>query len=79
VTVEEVVDALDPRPDAVVLPRWVVTRVAVAPRGAHPSYAQGYYDRDNDAYRAWDATSRDRDAFAAWAESVRGAAAGSRA
>jgi glutaconate CoA-transferase subunit A len=74
VTVEEVVDALDPRPGAVVLPRWVVTRIAVAPGGAHPSYAQGYYDRDNDAYRAWDATSRDRDAFTAWADGLRTAA-----
>ena len=36
------------------------------PRGAHPSYAQGYYDRDNDFYRAWDAISRDRDTFPAW-------------
>ena len=74
VTVEEVVDALDSRPGAVVLPRWVVTRIAVAPGGAHPSYAQGYYDRDNDAYRAWDATSRDRDAFTAWADGLRTAA-----
>jgi glutaconate CoA-transferase subunit A len=55
VTVEEVVDELDPRPDAVVLPSWVLTRVSVVPEGARPSYALGYYDRDNDAYRAWDA------------------------
>jgi glutaconate CoA-transferase subunit A len=66
VTVEEIVDSLDPVPGAVVLPSWVVTAVAVAPRGAYPSYAQGYYDRDNDAYRAWDAISRDRDSFTAW-------------
>ena len=66
VTVEEIVDALDPRPDAVVLPSWVVSRVAVAPRGAWPSYALDYYDRDNDAYRAWDAIGRDRAAFGAW-------------
>src|ERR1700752_1053939 len=37
VTVEEIVDVLDPRPDAVVLPAWVVDYVAVAPDGAHPS------------------------------------------
>ena len=55
VTVEEIVDELDPRPDAVVLPAWAVTRVSVAPEGARPSYALGYYDRDNNAYRAWDA------------------------
>jgi glutaconate CoA-transferase subunit A len=66
VTVEEVVDELEPRPGAVVLPTWVVSAVAVAPRGAHPSYAQDYYDRDNDYYRTWDAISRDRDTFTAW-------------
>jgi glutaconate CoA-transferase, subunit A len=66
VTVEEVVDELDPRPDAVVLPCWVITAVAVVPGGARPSYAQGYYDRDNRYYREWDAISRDRDAFTGW-------------
>ena len=55
VTVEEIVDELEPRPGAIVLPRWAVAAVAEAPRGAHPSYAHGYYDRDNDFYRAWDA------------------------
>ena len=48
------------------LPTWVVTAVAPVPGGAHPSYAQGYYDRDNDYYQAWDAISRDRDTFTAW-------------
>jgi glutaconate CoA-transferase subunit A len=71
VTVEEVVDVLDPRPGAIVLPAWVLTAVAVVPGGARPSYAQGYYDRDNDFYRAWDATSRDRAAFGAWLAEVR--------
>jgi len=66
VTVEEVVDALDPVPGQVVLPSWAVTAVAVAPGGAHPSYTQGYSLRDNDFYRAWDAISRDRDTFLAW-------------
>jgi glutaconate CoA-transferase subunit A len=66
VTVEEVVDELDPRPGAIVLPSWVVDAVCVAPRGAHPSYAHGYYDRDNDFYVAWDAISRDRDTFRDW-------------
>jgi glutaconate CoA-transferase subunit A len=68
VTVEEVVDELDARPGAVVLPGWVVTYVAEVPRGAHPSYAQGYYDRDNEYYREWDAISRDRERFASWLE-----------
>jgi glutaconate CoA-transferase subunit A len=66
VTVEELVDELDPRPGAIVLPAWVIDAVAVAPRGAHPSYAHGYYDRDNDFYREWDGISRDRDTFRAW-------------
>jgi glutaconate CoA-transferase subunit A len=66
VTVEEIVDELTPMPGAIVLPHWVVDAVCVAPRGAHPSYAHGYYDRDNEFYKAWDAISRDRDAFLAW-------------
>jgi glutaconate CoA-transferase subunit A len=66
VTVEEVVDRLDPRPGAVLLPGWTITYVAEVPGGAHPSYAMGYSDRDNAFYRAWDAISRDREAFAAW-------------
>jgi glutaconate CoA-transferase subunit A len=66
VTVEEIVDELEPVPGAVVLPAWVVDAVCVAPGGAHPSYAHGYYDRDNDFYRRWDAISRDRDTFRTW-------------
>jgi glutaconate CoA-transferase, subunit A len=65
-TVEEVVDALEPRHGAILIPSWVVTAVAEAPGGAHPSYAHGYYDRDNEFYRAWDAVSRDRDRFREW-------------
>jgi glutaconate CoA-transferase subunit A len=71
VTVEEIVDELQPRPNGVVLPGWTITRVSEVPGGAKPSYAQGYYDRDNEAYRAWDAISKDGDAFAAWLESIR--------
>jgi len=66
VTVEEVVDRLDPRPGAIVLPAWVVTAVAEVPGGAHPSYAAGYSSRDNAFYSAWDRISRDRDTFTAW-------------
>jgi glutaconate CoA-transferase, subunit A len=66
VTVEEIVDNLEPRPGAVVLPAWVSDAVCLAPGGAHPSYAQDYYDRDNDFYVVWDAISRDRDAFRDW-------------
>jgi glutaconate CoA-transferase subunit A len=66
VTVEEVVDELEPRPGAIVLPAWVIDAVSRAPYGAHPSYAHGYYDRDNEFYVAWDAISRDRERFLAW-------------
>jgi glutaconate CoA-transferase, subunit A len=67
VTVEEVVESLDPpSPNSVVLPSWTVTAVAVAPGGARPSYAHGYYRRDNAFYKTWDPISRDRDEFLAW-------------
>jgi glutaconate CoA-transferase, subunit A len=66
VTVEEVVDELTEVAGAVVLPTWVLSRVAVVPGGAHPSYAQDYSDRDNDYYVAWDAISRDRAGFGRW-------------
>ena len=57
-------------PGAVLLPSWVVDVVAVAPGGAKPSYAHGYYERDNAAYRAWDRVSRDREKFSAWLEEL---------
>lgn len=66
VTVEEMVESLPPRPGATVLPSWVVGAIAVVPQGARPSYAHGYYDRDNAYYRAWDAISRDRARFGQW-------------
>lgn len=66
VTVEEVVDTLEPVPGAVVLPAVVVSAIAEVPGGAHPSYAQGYSRRDNAFYRAWDEVSRDRARFTAW-------------
>ena len=65
VTVEERVTAFDSRVTTV-LPAWVVSAVAVVPHGSHPSYTQGYSNRDNAFYAAWDAISRDRDRFAAW-------------
>jgi glutaconate CoA-transferase subunit A len=66
VTVEEIVDELEPRPGGVVLPRWVIDAVSLVPGGAHPSYAHGYYDRDNAFYVRWDAISRDREQFTDW-------------
>ena len=66
VTVEEIVDRLEPVAGQVILPSWAVTAVAEVPGGAHPSYTHGYSDRDNDFYVQWDAISRDRDTFLAW-------------
>ena len=66
VAVEEIVPELEPRPDAVLLPAWTVTAVSVAAGGAHPSYAHGYYERDNAFYVRWDEISRDRDSFREW-------------
>jgi glutaconate CoA-transferase, subunit A len=66
VTVEEVVDELAAPMNAVVLPHWVVTAVACVPGGAWPSYARGYYPRDNAFYIAWDEISRDRARFSGW-------------
>jgi glutaconate CoA-transferase subunit A len=66
VTVEEIVDELAPRAQAIVLPSWTVGYVAHVPGGSHPSYALGYSQRDNDYYVAWDAISRDRERFLSW-------------
>jgi glutaconate CoA-transferase subunit A len=66
-TVEEIVDDLGTTgTNAVVLPSWTLAAVAVAPGGAKPSYAHGYYSRDNAFYTAWDAIARDRDRFRHW-------------
>jgi glutaconate CoA-transferase subunit A len=66
VTVEEMVDGLEAPVNACVLPGWVVSCICVVPGGAHPSYAHGYYKRDNAFCKAWDAISRERETFLAW-------------
>ncbi|MEP4032482.1 CoA transferase subunit A [Roseibium polysiphoniae] len=67
VTVEEIVDDFEGlSPNATVLPAWTVTSIAVVPGGAHPSYTQGYYGRDNGAYLEWDKIASDRDMFMDW-------------
>jgi len=67
VTVEEIVDDLGPRSfNAVVLPAWTVTAIAEVPGGAYPSYAQGYYARDNAFYKEWDGIARERETFLSW-------------
>ena len=69
VTVEEMVDDFGPRSsNAVILPSWSIDAVVLAPGGARPSYAHGYYARDNAFYIRWDEVARDRDTFVAWME-----------
>ena len=68
VTVEEIRDTLEPKPNCVVLPSWVVTAVVRVPQGARPSYTQGYYARDDQFYRDWDLISKDRSRFLRWVE-----------
>jgi glutaconate CoA-transferase, subunit A len=65
-TVEERVERLDADMNGIVLPHWLVAAIAVVPGGAYPSYAQGYYPRDNRFYLAWDDIARDRDTFRDW-------------
>ena len=67
VTVEEIVDDLRaPSPNSTVLPYWTVAAIAEVPGGARPSYAHGYYGRDNAFYTAWDTIARERVSFLGW-------------
>jgi len=65
VVVEELVDSSVVRadPNRTLIPGMIVDAVVVEPWGAHPSYAQGYYDRDNDFYIAWEEISREAPAL----------------
>jgi len=73
VTVEERVEELEAPMNAVVIPGFAVAAVAVVPGGAHPSYAHGYYARDNAFCRAWDEIARTREGFLGWLDTrVRG-------
>ena len=66
-TVEEVVDDFEGiHPNACILPHWTLKAIAVVPGGAHPSYAHGYYKRDNKTYLDWDKVASDRDTFKKW-------------
>ena len=53
-------------PNRTVIPGLIVDAVVVEPFGAHPSYVQGAYDRDNHFYRDWDAISREAETTQAW-------------
>jgi glutaconate CoA-transferase subunit A len=68
VVVEEVVDESIIRadPNRTIIPGLIVDAVVVEPWGAHPSYVQGRYDRDNRFYREWDPISRDAGTTEAW-------------
>ncbi len=68
VVCEELVDEATIRrdPNRTVIPGLIVDAVVVEPRACHPSYAQGYYDRDNRFYREWDAVARDAGTLEAW-------------
>ena len=77
VVVEELVEEAVIRadPNRTIIPGLIVDAVVVQPFGAHPSYAQGYYDRDNRFYLEWEAISRDAAALEAWLDEwVRGTA-----
>ncbi len=68
VVVEEVVpeSVIRADPNRTIIPGLIVDAVVVEPFGAHPSYVQGAYDRDNRFYLDWDPISRDEDATQAW-------------
>jgi glutaconate CoA-transferase subunit A len=68
VVVEELVDGAVVRrdPNRTIIPGLIVDAVVVEPKACHPSYAQGYYDRDNRFYLDWDEISRDPATLEAW-------------
>jgi len=68
VVVEELVDesVIRADPNRTLIPGLIVDAVVHEPYGAHPSYVQGYYDRDNESYLAWDKRSQDHAAVLAW-------------
>lgn len=60
-TAEEIVDesVIRSDPNRTMIPGFIVSAVCHVPHAAHPSYAQGYYDRDNEFYLDWDKISAD--------------------
>jgi glutaconate CoA-transferase subunit A len=68
VVVEEVIDesVIQRDPNRTLIPGIIVDAVVHEPFGAHPSYVQGYYDRDNAHYLAWDKISRDQSSVEDW-------------
>jgi glutaconate CoA-transferase subunit A len=68
VVVEELVDeqVIRADPNRTVIPGMIVNTVVVEPFGSHPSFAQGYYDRDNDFYIKWNDISKDEKSMQAY-------------
>jgi glutaconate CoA-transferase subunit A len=68
VTAEEIVDeeVIRADPNRTIIPGLIVSAVCHVPFCAHPSYAQGYYDRDNPFYLEWDKVSSDPGAVKRW-------------
>jgi glutaconate CoA-transferase, subunit A len=67
-TAEEIVDEAIIRsdPNRTLIPGFIVDAVCHVPYCAHPSYTQGYYDRDNAFYLEWDKISQSREAIQKW-------------
>jgi glutaconate CoA-transferase subunit A len=67
-TAEEIVDEAVIRsdPNRTLIPGFIVSAVCHVPGAAHPSYAQGYYDRDNDFYLKWDKISENAETVKAY-------------
>jgi glutaconate CoA-transferase subunit A len=68
VTVEEIVNSVDESCGGAVIPRWAISAVCEVPLAAFPSYAEGYYERDNSFYLKWGEVSKDYDTFREWME-----------
>jgi glutaconate CoA-transferase, subunit A len=67
-TAEEIVDesVIRSDPNRTLIPSMVVDAVCLVPHASHPSYAQGYYDRDNEFYLQWDKISQSAESVASW-------------
>ena len=68
ITAEEIVsqEVIRSDPNRTLIPGFIVDAVCHVPYAAHPSYTQGYYDRDNAFYLEWDSISRDKDTVQAY-------------
>ena len=70
ITVEEIVESFKPRFNSMIIPNIQINAISLAPKGAWPSYASGYYERDNTAYIAWDKIAKERESFLRWLEDI---------